>query len=91
MRWFILSLVVLTISVVGFSITDPITAVGRLVSNDSLAIESAAHNQIARVSKCEQPSVVYKHRLPAHMDRMMVNTPDNAKYHGRKTCIVKTF
>ena len=91
MRWFILSLLVLTTSVTGFSATDPTSVVGRLISNDPPDIESGAHNQIARVPKCGRPSIVYKHGLPAHMDRMMVSTQDNPKYHGRKTCIVKTF
>ena len=91
MRWFIFSLLVLTTSVMGFSITDPISIVGRLISNDPLDTEFSARNQIARVPKCGHPSVVYRHGIPAHMDRMMVSTQDNAKNHGRKTCIVKVF
>ena len=91
MRWLIFALLVLTTSVMGFSITEPTSIVGRLFSDDPVDIELGAHPQIARVPKCGQPGVVYKHGIPAHMDRMMVSTQDDAKSSGRKTCIVKTF
>lgn len=75
----------------GFSITNQTSIVGRLISDDPVDIELGAHNQIARVPKCGQTSVVYKHDIPAHMDRMMVSTQGNAKSQGLKTCIVKAF
>ena len=75
----------------GFSITDPTSIVGRLISDNPVDIELGAHPQIARVPKCGQPSVVYKHGIPDHMDRMMVSTQSNDKSQGRKTCIVKAF